>query len=841
VKKILCALTASALLLSACSTTEKTSSAPGRESPEKSQPSAAAKTNPAAGAKTPAAKDGLKDPAATRTDARETKADGTGFKESNSPDLMEDYGGRDSLEPFNRAMFTVNKCGFRYVVQPVAIFWGSLIPKHAIECFNRFTDNVAFPRRTVSCLLQAKFDYAGLDMSRFLINSTVGVAGFYDPAYNWFGIEQQDEDFGQAFACWGIGAGPCMHLPSIGPTNIRDGVGKIFDYALDPKSYIYGGQAFTMLNEGTYRYRELDNFMRSNSDPYELAKRLFAAQRYVQINDYDRRKNLTEYQKALMKEAAEIENPEDITNPPDNPKLETVEIPGFKSQGPDIDTLRCGFVGPENDKKSMWVDVSFWNSDFFNQGSVRSVEVIPGKPEMEYKVWRRKDKNAPLAVIVPGAGAHYTNDTAVAVAECMFNNGFTTVTISNAMNWAFLETAASVPTPGFNPRDAEDVRNAVKAVVEDLQNSKGLTFPAKIMIGQSLGAAHTMFIGASEGKDDAVKFDRFVAVNPPVDMKYAIGQIDKLNLAWKKWHRDEVFKRGVVAAVKMLAVMKDAGSRFNPPAPDQKSPGSQSPSRTAGKDQKTTCGQTAGKDQKTADSQSATQTGKDQKTADSQSASQTGKDQKAAEPSAPANMDLRQTADSVAEDKLAAMAAEAGAMPFTDTEARALIGYSFRLTLNEMILTVIRNNPDMNIFKSKCTWGDRTEFYREINEMTFMGYVKDFVVKYYSDLEKTQLTLDDLNKRASLRTMEKQIRENQKLFVIHSANDFLESPSDRDWLKSVMGSRCVFLKCGGHLGDLWFKEFFDIMSKHAEEVKKLSDSRTAADKSSKDKSMPVGK
>ncbi|MFA6294079.1 MAG: MlaA family lipoprotein, partial [Victivallales bacterium] len=95
--------------------------------------------------------------------------------EPNFPDLTEEYGGGDSLEGFNRSMFAVNKFGLRYLVQPLVIFWGSLIPKHGIICINRLTDNIAFPKRSVSALCQAKFKYAGIDTSRFLINVTLGV------------------------------------------------------------------------------------------------------------------------------------------------------------------------------------------------------------------------------------------------------------------------------------------------------------------------------------------------------------------------------------------------------------------------------------------------------------------------------------------------------------------------------------------------------------------------------------------------------------------------------------------------------------------------------------------
>ncbi|MDD3119261.1 MAG: VacJ family lipoprotein, partial [Victivallales bacterium] len=249
-------------------------------------------------------------------------------EEHNFPDLSEEFGGRDSCEGFNRSMFAVNKYGGKYVMQPLAIFWGSLIPRYGIDCFNRFTDNLAFPKRTFSSLCQAKFKGAGIDFSRFLINVTVGIAGFFDPASHWFDLEYQDEDFGQAFAVWGCGPGPTLHLPGIGQTNIRDGIGKIFDYAFDPKTYITGGQGFTMLNEGTSRYREFDSFLRTYRDPYELSKRLYYAQRYIKIHDYDYRDQLAAYQKTMQAEAADIPGDLNPVNPPVT-GLPGLAVPGF--------------------------------------------------------------------------------------------------------------------------------------------------------------------------------------------------------------------------------------------------------------------------------------------------------------------------------------------------------------------------------------------------------------------------------------------------------------------------------------------------------------------------------
>ncbi|MFA6568540.1 MAG: MlaA family lipoprotein [Victivallales bacterium] len=673
------------------------------------------------------------------------------------PDLTEEYGGRDPIEGFNRSMFAVNKFGLRYVVQPIVIFWGSLIPRHGIECFNRFTDNLAFPKRTFSSLCQAKFKYAGIDTSRFLINVTLGIAGFYDPALNWFDMEVQDEDFGQAFAVWGIGPGCVLHLPVVGQANVRDGVGKIFDYAFDPKTYIYGGQSFTILNESTHRYREMETFYRANYDPYELLKRLYASERYFKINDYDRRERMEEYQKRISSEDEEILLPE-----PD-PLLHGIVVRGFKSQGSHIDTLRLGMVDIQNDNESMWVDASLWNTDFFNQGSIRTVEVGNGKSGMPYKVWCQKQDDAPLAVVIPGLGSHFTGAHVSSVSEILFNQGYTVVALSSVFSWEFMSTAASVPVPGYVPSDAEDVRTAIAAIIRDLEN-KGLFFQTKILVGYSLGGMHALFIGAKEKADPKLKINRFVAINPPVDAAKSVPAIDEMGLAWKKWPREQVFERGVMAAGKYLSISRKHYKPYEEPEMQDEVKGADAPVGNVSVPAPATDG--------------TVQSGGD-------------KEKTKHEP-----------------------------LPFSDVEAQALIAYSYKITLDEIILSIVRNNMDMNCFKSPCSWGNRTDFYRETGQLSFADYNRMFLFKYCLDVEKRAVPADEIYRNSSLGAIEDFLRDEPDVFVVHSSNDFLESPADRRWLRKTMGDRCVFYNVGGHLGDLYLAGLQCRLATLAGELKK---------------------
>src|SRR4030095_5008850 len=99
-------------------------------------------------------------------------------------------------------------------------------------------DNITFVPRMVNSLLQAKWGGAGRELGRFLINSTAGIGGLFDPAKDFFGIPKSREDFGQTLGVWGAGAGPYLILPFMEPLTVRDGIGRAVDGFMDPLSYL---------------------------------------------------------------------------------------------------------------------------------------------------------------------------------------------------------------------------------------------------------------------------------------------------------------------------------------------------------------------------------------------------------------------------------------------------------------------------------------------------------------------------------------------------------------------------------------------------------------------------
>jgi phospholipid-binding lipoprotein MlaA len=196
----------------------------------------------------------------------------------------------DPIEGFNRTMFSFNNILFVWVFRPVGTVWASVFPREVINHFSNMTDNLEVMVRVGSCVLQGRFEDAGVEFGRFMINTTAGVAGLFDPAGHFWGIQKRDEDFGQAFASWGCGPGFYLVFPLHGPTTLRDGVGLIFDYGLDIKFYIPYANYFTLVNSGTKNWHDYKRTMEQSADPYELVKTVWNIMRRAKINDQELRK-----------------------------------------------------------------------------------------------------------------------------------------------------------------------------------------------------------------------------------------------------------------------------------------------------------------------------------------------------------------------------------------------------------------------------------------------------------------------------------------------------------------------------------------------------------------------
>lgn len=144
---------------------------------------------------------------------------------------------RDPLEPFNRAMYSLNDMLDRAFFKPLAQGYQLIVPGPVDKGVTNFFNNLEDVTTAVNNLLQLKVGRAVNDLGRVVVNSTLGIGGLFDVASN-MDLPRHDEDFGQTLGTWGVASGPYLVLPVIGPTTGRDAVGVVVDWFTDPVTYV---------------------------------------------------------------------------------------------------------------------------------------------------------------------------------------------------------------------------------------------------------------------------------------------------------------------------------------------------------------------------------------------------------------------------------------------------------------------------------------------------------------------------------------------------------------------------------------------------------------------------
>ncbi|MBG3877020.1 VacJ family lipoprotein [Desulfovibrio oxamicus] len=197
----------------------------------------------------------------------------------------------DPLENWNRMWFAVNDVLLLKVIKPVHKGYVAVTPDELRSGVRNFFHNLAFPIRFLNCLLQGKPNEAGVEMGRFIINSTVGMAGFIDVAKKDKPIVEPDkEDFGQTLGAWGAGEGFYIVWPLIGPSTLRDSVGLAGDYLADPFGYMVDGSTEYIAGRGYGEFNKADEVIsgyetvtKSAVEPYTSVRNAYIQMRRAKV------------------------------------------------------------------------------------------------------------------------------------------------------------------------------------------------------------------------------------------------------------------------------------------------------------------------------------------------------------------------------------------------------------------------------------------------------------------------------------------------------------------------------------------------------------------------------
>lgn len=196
----------------------------------------------------------------------------------------------DPIEGFNRRVYTFNYYFDKYVYLPVVNTYEFITPNYVEKRISNFVDNVFEFNNFTNNLLQLKLKRAGITVGRFVVNTTIGIAGLWDPA-SGFGLKRQKEDFGQTLGRYGVGNGPYIVLPIFGPSNLRDTTGLVTDAVgftyLGPPAWVDDDTAtlvFTGVSAVDMRHRVPFRYYQSGSPfEYEMIRMLYSKKRELEI------------------------------------------------------------------------------------------------------------------------------------------------------------------------------------------------------------------------------------------------------------------------------------------------------------------------------------------------------------------------------------------------------------------------------------------------------------------------------------------------------------------------------------------------------------------------------
>lgn len=197
----------------------------------------------------------------------------------------------DPAEPVNRAIFKANVAADHAVIRPVAQAYADHVPAVVQKGVHNVVQNLKEPAVAVNDLLQGNVEHAWQAVRRLAVNTTVGAAGVVDVAAKW-GLPPHQADFGQTLAVWGVGEGPFVELPLLGPSNPRDALGTAVDVALNPLTFVGGAPATyagvansgaNLIDAGAQHLHDLDELERNSLDFYAALRSVYRQHRDSEI------------------------------------------------------------------------------------------------------------------------------------------------------------------------------------------------------------------------------------------------------------------------------------------------------------------------------------------------------------------------------------------------------------------------------------------------------------------------------------------------------------------------------------------------------------------------------
>ena len=465
------------------------------------------------------------------------------------PDYSQIYIGKDKYETFNRKMFDFNLRLNKYALRPIHILWASIMPKYGMDRISNITKNIEFPIRFVSTLLQRDFKATKNESIRFITNSTLGLGGMFDAAKHIFKLEPVQENMEQALAKCHVKSGCYLVMPVINSTTPRDILGRILDTMLNPSSYIATPaiaviKAAIMVNRTYFMQPIIQMLETTYADPYDISKKMYGLENYIKCANLDRINLISNWVNKINPVSNKKTNIQENTNVNSNIvetglasninnefyttdilqgradetnillkdhikkyDLENIKLTpdiileNYNPQTPVIDSMRTALLNIDGMDSKIWADFSVWNRGFYKRLKTSSINLTQGKTNYKYRYLLQKTKNS---------------------------------------------------YPGLPEQDCNYLKLATDKIITSLETKYNCKFKNKTTIGTSFGAMMCLYMGQKEfNPNDETQNNKYIAICPPIDLFYAMQQIDKNTEEWDK-NPNNLKEKVAITATKII-------------------------------------------------------------------------------------------------------------------------------------------------------------------------------------------------------------------------------------------------------------------------------------------------
>ena len=241
-------------------------------------------------------------------------------------------------------------------------------------------------------------------------------------------------------------------------------------------------------------------------------------------------------------------------------------LKGYNPQNPVVDSMRTALFALPGVDESIWNELSVWNRSFSKRIKTSSVNIAEGKDDYKFRYILQKDKKeSPVAIIYPSIGEGIMSSHSVLLAKIFYDEGYSVVIQGSHFQWEFVKSMLDGYKPGLPSSDAENLRMVTTKILEKLSEKHNCEFKDKVFIGTSFGALTALFLADKEYKNNTLGNAKFISICPPVELIYAMKQIDKNSEEWNKSPADLKQRVALTAAkvMKLYQAKEDINVEIN--------------------------------------------------------------------------------------------------------------------------------------------------------------------------------------------------------------------------------------------------------------------------------------